>query len=313
MAINFPTGATPSQIYSYNGLNWIYNGTYWKVYPQLTDILPLTGGTFNKNTETLTLSNVINSSISVSGFSDYYVTGGTYDSNTGIITFSNTSGGSFNISGFTSGGGTFTGGTVSGETNFTNGLTANTISATTYYNLPTVIATSYPSGSIQSFLQTKSLVVQTIAAGVNFLRGYYITIDKDISFNELFISVSVISAGNSINGIYSILSNGYPDTLLYTTAVFNNGVLNKQSSFQTGTLNVGTYFVAQNSSSAAVFRCFQTQLLTNTANPSGVTDGANVYTGLSVVYTYTGTLPTTFPVGATTTTGTLPYLLFVIS
>jgi hypothetical protein len=139
MPINFPTGATPSQIYSYNGLNWIYTGTYWKVYPQLTDILPLTGGTFNKNTETLTLSNVINSSISVSGFSDYYVTGGTYDSNTGIITFSNTSGGSFNISGFTSGGGTFTGGTVSGETNFTNGLTANTISATTYQNLPTDI------------------------------------------------------------------------------------------------------------------------------------------------------------------------------
>jgi hypothetical protein len=207
----------------------------------------------------------------------------------------------------------FTGGTVTGGTNFTNGLTANTISASTYYNLPTVIATSYPSGSIQSFLQTNSLLVQTIAAGVNFLRGYYITIDKDISFNELFISVSVISAGNSINGIYSILSNGYPDTLLYTTAVFNNGILNKQSSFQTGTLNIGTYFVVQNSSSAAVFRCFQTQLLTNTANPFGVTDGANVYTGLSVVYTYTGTLPTTFPVGATTTTGALPYLLFVIS
>jgi hypothetical protein len=139
MTINFPTGATVNQIYSYNGLNWIYTGTYWKVYPQFTDILPLTGGTFDKNAETLTLSNAINGSISVSGFSDYFVTGGTYDSNTGIVTFSNTSGGSFNISGFTSGGGTFTGGTVSGETNFTNGLTANTISATTYQNLPTDI------------------------------------------------------------------------------------------------------------------------------------------------------------------------------
>lgn len=171
----------------------------------------------------------------------------------------------------------------------------------------------YPSGKIQSFLQAKSLAVQTVAAGVNFLRGYYITIEKDISFNELFISISTTLAGSSINGIYSVLPTGYPDTLLYTTAVFDNGLLNKQSSFQNGTLGVGTYFVAQNSSSGAVFRCFQTGLYTNTANFFGVTDGANIHTGLGVSYTYTGTLPSTFPAGANRTTGALPYLLFNLS
>jgi hypothetical protein len=32
MAINFPTGATPNQIYTYNGLSWKWNGSYWEDY-----------------------------------------------------------------------------------------------------------------------------------------------------------------------------------------------------------------------------------------------------------------------------------------
>lgn len=172
-------------------------------------------------------------------------------------------------------------------------------------SLPTLYAPD-----TQHFLQSNTTVIQTISAGVNFLRGYYITIDKTISFDELFISISVTTAGNSINGIYSILSNGYPDALLYTTTIFDNSILNKQSSIQNGTLVAGNYLVAQNSSSAAVFRCHQAQLMTNTSNFFGVTDGANIHTGLGVAYTYNGTLPATFPVGATKTTGALPYLLF---
>jgi len=32
MAINFPTGATPNQIYTYNGLSWRWTGSYWEDY-----------------------------------------------------------------------------------------------------------------------------------------------------------------------------------------------------------------------------------------------------------------------------------------
>jgi len=185
------------------------------------------------------------------------------------------------------------------------GLQGNTGATGSDASMPTLYAPD-----TQHFLQSNTTVIQTISAGVNFLRGYYITIDKTISFDELFISISATSAGNSINGIYSILSNGYPDALLYTTTIFDNSILNKQSSIQNGTLVAGNYLVAQNSSSGAVFRCHQTQLMANTSNFFGVTDGANIHTGLGVAYTYNGTLPATFPVGATKTTGALPYLLF---
>lgn len=313
MSINFPTGATPNQIYSYNGLNWIYTGTYWKVYPQFTDILPLTGGTFDKNTETLTLSNVINDSISVSGFSDYFVTGGTYDSNTGIVTFLNTSGGSFNISGFTSGGGTFTGGTVSGATIFTNGLTATTISATTYQNLPTTTVTSYPSGSRQTFLQSKRTNINTVAAVIDVIRGYYITIDKDVTLTTMSANVSSAVAGNSIFGVYSLDATGYPDTLLFNSAVFDNSITGLQSTSISQTLTVGNYFVCYNSSSAATFRSFVSTDITNTAHVDGVMSGTSPYTGLAVANVYTGSLPATFPIGATNITASVPYLIFVVS
>ena len=220
MTINFPTGATINQIYSYNGLNWIYTGTYWKVYPQFTDILPLTGGTFDKNAETLTLSNAINGSISVSGFSDYFVTGGTYDSNTGIVTFSNTSGSSFNISGFTSGGGTFTGGTVSGETNFTNGLTANTISATTYQNLPTDV---FVTGGTAS---GSTIVFRNNTGGTFTVTG--------ISSTDTFVTGGTYSSGtatftNNSGGTFSV--TGFSTS---TGGTFTGGTVSGATIFTNG-------------------------------------------------------------------------------
>jgi hypothetical protein len=137
MAISFPTGATVNQIYSFNGQNWIYTGVYWKVYPQFADVTPITGGTFNKNTSTLSLTNSGGVSVSVTGITDVFVTGGTYSNGTAV--FRNNTGGTFSVSGFSTAvtSTTFTGGTITGATNFTAGLTANTISATTYQNLPT--------------------------------------------------------------------------------------------------------------------------------------------------------------------------------
>lgn len=129
MAINFPTGATPSQIYSYSGLTWIYTGTYWKVYPQLSDVLPLTGGTFDKITETLSLNNAINNPIVVTGFSDYYITGFSYSNNTLSVTQTNNNTLNTTIN-------TFTGLTINGNLNVTGTTKTGVLSATTYQNLP---------------------------------------------------------------------------------------------------------------------------------------------------------------------------------
>jgi hypothetical protein len=99
----------------------------------------ITGGTFDHNTETLSLYNSTGGTITITGFTDLNVTGGTYSA--GTITFTNNTGGTFNVSGLFTGSVLsdylpLSGGTVYGPTIFSSGLTANTISATTYLNLP---------------------------------------------------------------------------------------------------------------------------------------------------------------------------------
>ena len=105
MAINFPLSPTLNEIYSYNGLSWQWNGSYWQSFP------PSSGAT--GVVRTITAS-----------------TGLSANTSTGDVTLI--------VTGST-GGGTFNGGTVTGATIFTGGLTADTISATTYYNLPQVV------------------------------------------------------------------------------------------------------------------------------------------------------------------------------
>jgi hypothetical protein len=99
----------------------------------------ITGGTFNNNTDTLTLNNSTGGTITITGFTDYYttgftfnpstygltiqrndglpnlsvdlsilasdvtITGGTYNSSTGTATFTNNTGGTFNVTGFLTG------------------------------------------------------------------------------------------------------------------------------------------------------------------------------------------------------------------
>jgi hypothetical protein len=99
----------------------------------------VTGGTFNNNTDTLTLNNSTGGTVTITGFTDYYttgftfnpasydltikrndglldlsvnlsilssdvtITGGTYNSSTGTATFTNNTGGTFNVTGFLTG------------------------------------------------------------------------------------------------------------------------------------------------------------------------------------------------------------------
>lgn len=181
MAISFPPSPLRLQLYTYDGVTYIWTGSEWKVY-----VLKNTNNSFNKiqidgreqfdafsyrdinfqginvnifsaDTNTLVFSaqQMTNSVISVTESNNSVVvvkgdntsTTFTIDAVTGgsysngVITFSGTG----NVNGVQINGfssaSSFTGGTVNGPTNFTNGLTANTISATTV-SAPTITTSS---------------------------------------------------------------------------------------------------------------------------------------------------------------------------
>ena len=62
MAINFPLSPSPNEIYSYNGLSWQWNGSYWQSFPPssgatgvVRTITASTGLSANTNTGDVTL------------------------------------------------------------------------------------------------------------------------------------------------------------------------------------------------------------------------------------------------------------------
>jgi hypothetical protein len=151
MAINFPSGPSVGDLYSYNGYVWQYvSGGYWKSVSEQDSIYSAT----TVGNGTSVISGITGGNLYLKSFSGNNIT---ISESNGVLTFSGGTGGS-----------TFTGGTVNGATNFTNGLTANTISATTitpfslnatnitsstisattYNNVPVVTGGTYTSGTI---------------------------------------------------------------------------------------------------------------------------------------------------------------------
>ena len=229
MAINFPTGATVNQIYSFNGQNWIYTGVYWKVYPQFADVQPITGGTFNKNTSTLSLTNSGGVNVSVSGITDVFVTGGTYSN--GTATFINNSGGTFSVSGFSTATSStaFTGGTITGATNFTAGLSANTFSATTYQNLPTDVRVT--GGTYNNSNGTATFTNNT--GGTFNVTGFF-TNTNDIRVTGTSYSNNTFTYTNNTGGTFSVLFNTM-------TGLTINGNLSVTGTTSSGIISATTY------------------------------------------------------------------------
>jgi hypothetical protein len=161
MAINFPTGQTLNQIYSYGGYNWQWNGDYWQVYPQppISDSF-VTGFTLGNNLVNLTQNRTDNYSSFTISLSAY--TGNSSNIIQGITGLTGTSGVSASttdylttiintapdktvtitggtniqiISSYPNFGinftGTTSGGTVTGDTFFTSGVSTNTLTANT--------------------------------------------------------------------------------------------------------------------------------------------------------------------------------------
>jgi hypothetical protein len=206
MAINFPISPSPNEIYSYNGLSWQWNGSYWQSFP------PSSGAT--GVVRTITAS-----------------TGLSANTNTGDVTLI--------VTGST-GGGTFTGGTVTGATSFTGGLTANTISATTYFNLPvsavtngTGISTSTNNG-IVTITNTSPNQTVTITGGTNIQ-----IVSSYPNFGVNFTGGTVSSATNFTGGLSAntISATTYNNAPFVTGGTYTSGTITF-SNATGGTFNV---------------------------------------------------------------------------
>jgi hypothetical protein len=104
-------------------------------YQNLPADIFITGGTFNSNTDTLTLSRSSGSSITITGFTDTFVTGATFSGTSLIISQNeNQPNVTANISTVSLSGALSS---VTFNIVTTGGISASTISATTYQNLPT--------------------------------------------------------------------------------------------------------------------------------------------------------------------------------
>jgi len=298
MAINFPTGATLNQLYSYNGLTWIYTGTFWKSYPQLVDVFPITGGTFNNTTDTLNLTNSGGVNVSVTGITDVFITGGTYTA--GTATFRNTTGGTFNVTGFTTGGTSgvevfVSGGTYSsGTTTFTN-TTGGTFSVTGFTNNYWQYRQAY-----QGFHATAGLSgsAYALALVANQLTAFPIDVKITTTISELVVGNVGASAGNSVWGLYTS-SSGLPNTLIFQTTEFNNATTGAIvfTISPTQTLLPGIYWVVYHSSSTPTYRVMQVaNSFPNVIGENGANfNGSGTYLFRSVAYS--STLPN--PFGAT--------------
>ena len=191
MAINFPISPSPNQIYSYNGLSWQWNGSYWQSFP------PSSGAT--GVVRTLTAS-----------------TGLSANTTTGDITILFTG----------STGSVFTGGTVSGATSFTGGLSANTISATTYSNLPVSGLTSGNNIGVNNSNNnfTISFTGGSVSSSTNFTNGLSANTISATTYNNL--PVSGLTSGNNIG----ISNNNNNFTISFTggtvtgPSIFTNGL-----------------------------------------------------------------------------------------
>ena len=192
---------------------------------------------------------------------------------------------------------------------FANNITGTTVNATANFigdgslltNLPIPpLAIIYPVGTIQGFLQSNDFTTTTGIMQINRLVGYYITIEKNISIDTLYVRAGATNAASRITyGIYNLNSVGYPDAKLFNSTEFTLAVSSSQTQAVSWTLSAGTYFVAANmNNSTGGMIGFTRFVAANTA--IGTTDIAASFVprGYDVATTYSTTLPTTFPAGA---------------
>jgi surface protein len=175
----------------------------------------ITGGTFDKNTETLSLNNSTGGTITITGFTDVFVTGGTYSD--GTTTFTNNTGGTFTVSGYFTGqtdnyitGGTFNKNT---ETLSLFDLTGGTITITGFTDV-FVTGGTYSGGTI---------IFTNNSGGTFNVEGLF------TGATDVFVTGGTYSSGtttftNNTGGTFQV--TGYTKQGDYVESVTGDGVDN---------------------------------------------------------------------------------------
>ena len=216
--INTWTASTISGVGGYDDTN-----ASWKILQTPA----ITGGTFNHNTETLSLYNSTGGTITITGFTDVNVTGGTYSN--GVAIFTNSTGGTFNVSGFFTGstdnyitGGTFNHNTetlslinVTGGTIDITGFTDVNVTGGTYSNGTTTF-TNNTGGTfnVSGFTKQGDYVESVTGDGVNNTNP----LNPVISQNS---KVNVISVTLGDLGVSEFLDNS---TMLFLSKLYLNSL-----------------------------------------------------------------------------------------
>jgi hypothetical protein len=197
--INAWTASTIEGVGGFNDTN-----SSWRVLK--TDGLSITGGTFNDNTETLTLNNSTGGTITITGFTDVFVTGGTYTSGNAI--FTNNTGGTFTVTGFAVG----SGGGQLFYLNLSQSEGSNRLLSTTASTSPQqtsgVTISSGVTSSIASF-QSPQLNTILIPGGVWSFHLHSYKEDTNSSF-DIFVEVYKRTSG----GTQTLLFQTEPTTVL---------------------------------------------------------------------------------------------------
>jgi hypothetical protein len=216
MAINFPTGQTLNQIYTYGGYSWQWNGNYWQVYPQgLEDDTFVTGFTLSNNLVNLTQNRTDN-------YSSFTISLSAYTGSTGV------SGNYLPLSG-----GTLTGGVI-----FQNGLTANTISATTYFNLPVSGLTSGAGIGISN-LNGNYTISYTGSSSGGTISGDYLPLS-----GGTVTGGTQFTGGLTANTISATTYLNYPDSYVTGFSLNNNTITlsqNRIDSYSSFTISLSAY------------------------------------------------------------------------
>lgn len=175
----------------------------------------ITGGTFDNNTDTLTLNNSTGGTITITGFTDVFVTGGTYSD--GTTTFTNNTGGTFTVSGYFTGqtdnyitGGTFDKNT---ETLSLFDLTGGTVTITGFTDV-FVTGGTYSGGTI---------IFTNNSGGTFNVEGLF------TGATDVFVTGGTYSAGtttftNNTGGTFQV--TGYTKQGDYVESVTGDGVDN---------------------------------------------------------------------------------------
>lgn len=299
MPINFPSGPSSGQLYSYDNKTWEWNGTYWEVYSALTSYVGGTG-----TTNTIPKWSGVNSLTD----SQIYESGGFVGIGTSVQTYQEV----LSVQGGD-------GGIVNNSFNFVGHSSTSIAIADANYRTWGSSGAEIAIGSGQPLLNSTG--ANNIAIGSGALQTNTTGVDNiGIGFSSLLnnqagqgnVSLGYEAGANITSGSFNVLlgyqagydltiednklyiSNGKFNNLIY--GEFDNGIVNID-----GTLSATTYDNLPGSSSA---NCFTTFYVTNISgcSPVNMLSPLNVQDGINVTGTSTFTSQVNFTGGLSANT-----------